>query len=275
VTEPTSKIPPLHAELEQLRADGIRLLRRLLAIARSNATSEDEQAASLFATELLLGLSADSAKFLRTLVADDEAAKAFPQLCRHVRRIAPRRREFPILFNELSDLTPYRRLAIGYLLRESKNPKLRGGKSPFSPYALQIVRRLEYLRAEQLAIRDGRMDRFRAAPAWRRYQHDSVPNRSFRSHRDLSDEEFLLRHRIHSSTPDDAQSLTKLPILSKATAKQWKTIAKAFFKKAFPKPEEIPSLSNAINDSDIEYESQIRSQIVERVGKAVVALART
>lgn len=265
---------PVRAEIESLRAVGIRLFLRLCGIARSKSDEDERRRAALIATDVIWGLSYDCANFLRKIVTDDEVAREYPHLRQFVIRYAKRRKVFPILFSEMVDLAPYRKLEIGYLLKDSQNPKLRSGKSVFSPYALQIVRRLEFLRAEQLAKIEGVEDRFRKSHDYSRYLRDSVPNRASKAHRDLSEEEFEMRLRIHSATPKDLDAVTKLPPLTKKTQKQWCVVSKAFFKQVFPKPEENSSLSNAISDSEIEHESQIRAQIVERVGRAVAALAR-
>jgi hypothetical protein len=265
---------PVRAEIESLRAVGLRLIQRLRGIARSKSDEDERRRAALIATDMIWALSVDCAEFLRKIVTVDEVAREFPHLRQFVIHHAKRRKVFPILFSELVDLTPYRKLEIGYLLKESQNPKLRSGKSVFSPYALQITRRLEFLRAEQLAKIKGTEDRFRKSPGYSSYLRDSVPNRASKTHRDLPEEEFEMRLRIHSAIPKHLDAVAKLAPLTKKTAKQWGVVSKAFFKQVFPKPEDIPSLSKAINDSDIEHESQIRAQIVERVGRAVAALAR-
>jgi len=262
-------------EIERLRADGLRLISRLRTLARSKDETKEARITALMATDLIWGLSVDSVDFLRKIVTDAEVGKEFRHLRSFLSHHAPRRKEFPILFNELVDLAPYRGLQIGYLLKESKNPKLRGGKSAFSPYALQLVRRLEFLAAEQKAMRLGRIEVFHKSLAYRRYQLDSVPNRTSKLHRDLSEEEFSMRKLIHSAAPEDIELLAGIPPLAKATKDQWMRLSKAFFKKVFPKPEELTSLSISINDSDIIHESQIRAQIVVRIGRAVGALART
>ena len=265
---------PVRAEIESLRAVGLRLIQRLCGIARSKSDEDERRRAALIATDMIWALSVDSANFLRKIVTDDEVAREFPHLRQFVIHHAKRRKAFPVLFSEMVDLAPYRGLEIGYLLKESQNPKLRSGKSVFSPYALQITRRLEFLRAEQLAKIEGAEDRFRKSRGYSSYLRDSVPNRASKTHRDLPEEEFEMRLRIHSAIPKDLDAVTKLAPLTKKTAKQWGVVSKAFFKQVFPKPEDLPSLSKAINDSDIEHESQIRAQIVERVGRAVAALAR-
>jgi hypothetical protein len=261
-------------EVEALRLDGLRLIRRLRSVAQSKSEDKEAKRAATIATDLIWALSVDSANFLRTVATDDEVAREYPHLRQFVSHYAKRRKVFPVLFSEMVDMAPYKRLEIGYLLKESQNPKLRSGKSVFSPYALQITRRLEFLRAEQLAKIEGAEDRFRKSRGYLSYLRDSVPNRASKTHRDLPEEEFEMRLRIHSAIPKDLDAVTKLAPLTKKTAKQWGVVSKAFFKRVFPKPEDLHSLSKAINDSDIEHESQIRAQIVERVGRAVAALAR-
>ena len=265
---------PVRAEIESLRAYCLWLEKRLHGIARSKSDEDEHRRAALIATQLIWELSDNCAEFLRKIVTDDEVAREYPHLRQFVIHHAKRRKVFPILFSEMVDLAPYRKLEIGYLLKESQNPKLRSGKSVFSPYALQIVRRLEFLRAEQLAKIKGAEDGFLKSRGYSTYLRDSVPNRASKTHRDLPEEEFEMRLRIHSAISEDLDAVTKLPPLTKKTAKQWGAVSKAFFKQVFPKPEDLPSLSKAINDSDIEHESQIRAQIVERVGRAVAALAR-
>ena len=83
-----------------------------------------------------------------------------------------------------------------------------------------------------------------------------------------------MRTRIYAAQPDDLEDLIKLAHFSKVTAKQWARISKAFFKQVFPNPLILDSLAKAARNPNLQYESQIRAQIVERIGRAVVAYAR-
>lgn len=267
-------------EPDRLLFEGLDRIRRLRGlILRSEnglpgAATRRVQLQSLKAVDALWRIAEASSSMLRLLVLDPSSSTEFPHLQKYLRQRAPKAETFPILFNELVDLVPYRELQIGYLREtDAKNPKKRSGDSAFSPYALQLYRRLEYLRAEQRALRKGKAREFRKSSHFYRL-FDSVPNKAFRKHRALTAEDFELRTKIHRAVPNDCGLVEQLPPLSKTTAKQWASCAKALFKVAFPRPESISSLASSISDSDIVYESQIRSQIVERIGRAVVALAR-
>jgi hypothetical protein len=214
-----------------------------------------------------------SSWILRYILLDPDSAKEFPHLQKYLRQRAAKAKTFPVLFNEAVDLEPYRTLQIGYRnLADCKNPKKRSGTSPFSPYALQLFRRIEYLRAEQAAIRQGTEKEFRNATEFY-VAFESVPNPAFRAHRDLSVEEFELRTKIHRAVPDNLAQLAGLPPLTKASARQWADCAKRLFQIAFPNPAKIASLSHAVRNPNNQYESQIRAQIVSRIGRAVLALA--
>jgi hypothetical protein len=211
---------------------------------------------------------------LRYILLHPDSDKEFPHLQRYLRHRAANAETFPVLFNETVDLEPYRKLKIGYRrIADCKNPRKRSGASPFSPYALQLFRRIEYLRAEQIAIRQGTEQEFRESMQFY-VAFDSVPTRGVRAPRNLPDEEFELRTKIHQAAPSTPGLLAELPPLTKASAGQWAERAKELFLIAFPNPAKIASLRHAVRNPNIQYESEIRAQIVTRIGRAVVALAR-
>jgi len=207
---------------------------------------------------------------------------------------------FPINFNEKIDMLPYRKLNIGYSLLESKNPKSRSGESVFSLYAKRLIKHLLHDVLKQKAIRVGVGSKssrlFRS-----KYGHDpmvqmptavrlgnksipkldfgTIPFRPFRSPHfrkpTKEEKDFSKRLKQVDITADNNfKRLVELPEFSKTSAKKWAEASKDLFKKAYPKCEEIESLAMAIGDGEVKYESQIRARIIERIGRAVLALAR-
>jgi hypothetical protein len=225
------------------------------------------------AVDALWRIAEASSWMLRYILLDPDSAKEFPHLQKYLRQRAAKAKTFPVLFNEAVDLEPYRTLQIGYRnLADCKNPKKRSGTSPFSPYALQLFRRIDYLRAEQIAIRQGTVHEFRESMQF--YSaFDSVPTRRFRAHQNLPAEEFDLRSKIHRAVPIRPALLAELPEMTKSSARVWADRAKELFLIAFPDPAKIAPLRHAVRNPNIRYESEIRAQIVARIGRAVLALA--
>jgi hypothetical protein len=207
---------------------------------------------------------------------------------------------FPINFNEKIDMIPYRKLSIGYSLLESKNPKSRSGESAFSLYAKKLIKHLLYSVLKQKAIRDGvgskssklfrskygRDPMIQVPTAFRwgdksfpKLDFGTIPFRPFRSPHfrkpTKEEKDFTKRLKQVDVTADvNFKRLVELPEFSKTSAKKWAEASKDLFKKAYPKCEEIESLAMAIGDGEVKYESQIRARIIERIGRAVLALAR-
>lgn len=264
----------IRAELAQIDQDFQRLLDRLSAMAMSEDPARVARIASVKSTQLILEFATASTWFLRRIITHPEISEKHSHVLSYLRDQAATYPTFPILFHEKMDLSPYENLQIGYRSRHSNDPRVRSGNSAFSPYACQLIRRLEWVRIEQKAIREGKWERLIASGPYQFYQGMSIPDRSYGWCKNMSEEEFHMLTRIHAEQPDDLEDLVNLDPFSKVTAKQWARIAKTFFKQVFPNPLKLKSLAKAARNPNLQYESQIRAQIVQRIGRAVVAYAR-
>jgi hypothetical protein len=78
---------------------------------------------------------------------------------------------------------------------------------------------------------------------------------------------------IAAHRPKDWRTVRDLPDFTKDTKKVWRAAALQVFAAALPFPNEIAELADQINDSDVTTEGQIKARIINRVGRAVLALA--
>ena len=181
--------------------------------------------------------------------------------------VAPGLAFWPVPFNEVMDFKPYKALGIGYARLDSKSPRKRTGATVFAYYARLLVQRIEFLRQE-CGIGEGASPSAEhdACNRWNQLVIPFIEKLSSAS----APPPLLL---IQKYRPAWLGELGQLPDFSKASAPLWTAVAKRFFGEAIPAPEQVDDLAKAINDADVTYDSEIRARIVERVGRAVKALA--
>lgn len=189
---------------------------------------------------------------------------AFGDVAEFFRDVAPHIYFWPVPFNEAMDLEPYRKLRIGHDLINSQAPNKRTGRTPFAYYAQILVQRIEFFRQE---CQSGEAKAAHEAQKRRTEQLVSFVERLSGANASVP---WLALHKFQPAWLDE---LGQLPEFSKASESSWTDAAKRFFKEAIPAPEQIQDLAKAINDKEVTYESQLRARIVERVGRAVKALA--
>mgnify|MGYP003337432924 CR=1 FL=1 len=263
------------SEVGRIRGQGFGAICALQeALARHADGSPQGLKLSIEAVDAIWDLAGGASLVLEELLTDNYPEAQMAEVLSHIRQRAPHEEGFPVFFNQRLSLEPYIQLKIGHEIPTAcQNPSIRGGNSPFRPYAVELVRRLRVLRAEQ---RSGLHQAGRATSKPTDLSKASETGRRTnrrKARKNLGDDAGLLT-QIHDARPEDLTEIGDLPVFERSSAKKWAACAKALFKIAFLKPESISSLASTINDGDVEYESQIRSRIVERIGRAVVALAR-
>jgi hypothetical protein len=264
---------PAEIDLDKLDNQLQVVVAGLLKLALRKNESERGKIASIHAINRILGIGMSCTTLIHQVLRGKASSGEHPHLVKHLQERATNLPVFPILFSETVDLAPYRELKIGYCCWNSQNPKIRSGKSAFSPYAKHLVLRLSWIRSEQRARSKGQLENFRASEAYKCYLEFEIPRRGTQWFQNMSEEEVKMRERIHMAQPENLEDVAKLPRFCKASSKQWAQIAKNFFKTVFPNPLELSSLAKAAMNPNLDYESQMRAQIVERIGRAVVALA--
>jgi len=199
----------------------------------------------------------------RVVQATREFPGAFDDVAEIYAEAAPKLFFWPVPFNEVAELTPYKSLRIGYDLIPPKSPRKRTGKTVFAYYARVLLERL-------LSLRDDCLSAPGATADARKSEHQRFVSLVEELNTSAGPQSWVILQRHE---PTWTSEIARLPTFSTSSAHEWKELAKRFFQEAIPNPEQILDLANEINDADVTYESQIKAQIVERVGRAVVALA--
>lgn len=189
---------------------------------------------------------------------------AFGDVAEFFRDVAPHLYFWPVPFNEAMDLERYRKLRIGYDLIDSRAPNKRTGRTVFARYARILVQRIEFFRQELGT------DEEKAAHEEKKRRTEQLVSFVERLSGPTASSPWLLLHKHQPAWLDE---IAQLPDFSKTSARSWTDAAKRFFKEAILAPEQVLDLARAINDEDVTTEFQIRARIVERVGRAVKALA--
>jgi len=260
-----------NTEIMELGHKAKKILFQIRGIARKK---DKDLVPSFQAIDEILEIARITTAWLQLDCIDDDGIKNWPHLRFYLNERVMFADSFPINYNEMLDLLPYKKLKIGYGLTRSKNPKKRFGSSPFSQYAETIYLTLKEQVVEQRAILKGgeALSEFKES---KRMRSEMYANEEYSRIllRGLSEEDLVFRTRFEriflSFNSDDLKPLAYL-----CEPKDWAEAAKVFFKAAFPKCEEIKSLAAAIGDGEVKYESQIRARIVERIGRAVRVLAQ-
>jgi hypothetical protein len=177
---------------------------------------------------------------------------------------------WPIPYNEVEELSRYDGLRIGYLAVPSRNPKKRTGATVFSEYALALVLKLRVLRAQHMLTLPDLDSDLRSAcelrvRAYAAQWSQGVPvkealKQPFRA--------------IALYRPREDASFGRLPELSPETAAEWRSAAVQLLVEALPPANQLIALADQISDADVTTEAQIRARIHQRVGRAVIALAK-
>lgn len=190
----------------------------------------------------------------------------------HLAQIAAQLPEWPITYNELSDLSPFNALKIGYRDIPPKDPKARTGKTIFSQFASEVVKRMDFIRKTDTAKRLGQR--------WRDYRKWEALKAKYDAQYDwargMSSDERLKNPlaAIHVCKVQCTPEIESLGEFEKANGDAWRRVGEEFFKEVFPQCHRIDSLAKEINDADVTLDSQIRAKIILRVGRAIAALAR-
>lgn len=222
----------------------------------------------------MLNLARLSTAFMQKYCIDKDGINKYPHNRKVLDALIGSYDSFPVNYNEMIDLSPYKKLKIGYALTKSKSPKKRSGASPFSQYAEIIFLALREVVVEQSANREGGK-LLAAVNASKEIRSNIYANKKYRQIllRGLSEEAISFKDKINATLMScDPETLAPLADLYRA--EDWAHVGKELLKKAYPKCEEIKSLAAAIGDGEVKYESQIRARIIERIGRAVLALAR-
>jgi hypothetical protein len=237
-----------------------------------NENIEKNKYAAVLAFNAYWDLTEKMVHELNKFVVDENIAQKHPWLNGWIKFFVQKRNFFPINYNELVDLSPYGKLKIGHRVLEKKSAKIRAGNSAFYPYAVHLVKRISELNFKQ---RQKNNPEFAQSIAlMTKLQLDRCLT-IWSSDLQVEYKEKALFNKIYTTEYNDIRALTELPFFpDKESAKQWAKICKELFKKTFPKCEDIKSLAAAIGDGEVRYESQIRARIVERIGRAVISLAR-
>lgn len=188
--------------------------------------------------------------------------------------ISPHSENWPILYNEVADLRPYRSLKIGHQLLQTKNPKKRGaGSGLFAFLAKELIARLETLWLMALMgpnFDPTARDKLILPLAENHQRRNLSTAGSDLPQKTLAD----FHQRIASHTPTWVDSLKTLGDFNAETSGEWKKHGQKLFREVFPRPEKIPELRRLILDAEAQkYDSVIRTRIVFRVGKAIASAA--
>jgi hypothetical protein len=139
----------IHAESIHLEDDAKKILFHLAHIMEGK---DARQASGAMLS--MLNLARLSTAFMQKYCIDKDGINKYPHNRIVLDALIGSYDSFPVNYNEMIDLSPYKKLKIGYGLTKSKSPKKRSGSSPFSQYAEIIFLALREVVVEQRAKRE-------------------------------------------------------------------------------------------------------------------------
>ena len=181
----------------------------------------------------------------------------------------------PVLYDDHFDIKEFRKFRVGHEMVPSKNPRKRSNpkEDAFARYALNLYQRIISYQSRynplEIVFREDSENYFQFEN--RDHAQEIV------GYYDLVRERRKTKrytNRLRKTTPEWVYTIGQLPYFDAECAEVWRKNCQELFQHTFPKSDLIDELAGLISYPYNQSAAQIQARIIDRIGRAVLSMAR-